>query len=249
MRIHQGNRSCWLIWAALFGLFTVLMGRTATAFCGLENSGATARPHPSTIRLWQSSSPATEQYYSDFERAVECACATGLCAEAEVTRLANVLEGCEGCYFYTTDADDCQQEMVDRQDVADILRLQANLYNRQVYLENANVFCERIFELRKNMADNESNEILQRMDRAVTCATQPGTADSVKELQTLADDLESYTGCLIDDDDCEQEKIDRQDVADILRMEANLQLRQVYLQNANSFKEAVEEAQTNKDAL
>lgn len=175
----------------------------------------------------------------EFERAVECASNAGLCKVDELNRLADELEAFQGCFF--EDAEDCEQEEVDRQDVADILRMDAALQLRQVYLNNVNLFKERVDEARDTIED-ERDEVLQTMERAIECASEAGLCKD-EELNSLADDLEAFKGCLIEDD-CEQEQVDRQDVVDILRMDSALQLRQVYLKNVNLFKEAVEAAQT-----
>lgn len=169
----------------------------------------------------------------DFERAIECASETGFCKVEELNRLAGVLEAFQGCLV----DEDCEQEQIDRQDVADILRQDVALQLRQVYLENVNLFKERVEEAREKEG---LGEVMQTMVRAIECASKPGLCND-DELNRLADQLEAYKGCLVEEDG-EQEMIDRQDVVDILRMASALQLRQVYLKNVNLFKERVEEA-------
>ena len=169
----------------------------------------------------------------EFERAIECASECGLCKDDELTRLADILEAFDGCL----NQKDCEQELIDRKDVAEILRAMAALQLRMVYLENVNLFKERIEELK----DEEGlGHVMETMVRAVECASKPGLCKDY-ELDRLADELEAYKGSLLEQDG-EQEMIDRQDVADILRMQSALQLRQVYLENANLFKERVDEA-------
>ena len=60
----------------------------------------------------------------------------------------------------------------------------------------------------------------------------------------LAEELESYQGSFFEKDDelRAKEASDRQDMADVLRKEAELKLRLDYLKNGNLFKEDVEEA-------
>jgi hypothetical protein len=64
----------------------------------------------------------------------------------------------------------------------------------------------------------------------------------VEEMLQLADELEEYQGCFFEENvhDCEKEKMDRMDVADLLRLEAEVLLRRDYFVNANLFKENVE---------
>lgn len=171
----------------------------------------------------------------EFERAIACACEPGLCKDDELYNLANLLEAYDHCLVPD---DDCEQEKVDRQDVVDILRADAALQLRLVYLKDVNIFKERVEEL-KNKEDKPA--AVETMIRAVECASTPGLSKDSSELNQLADALEKFKGCL-DEDDGDQERVDRQDVVDILRMQSSLQLRQVYLQNVNIFKERVEEA-------
>ena len=65
--------------------------------------------------------------------------------------------------------------------------------------------------------------------RAVECAEHFGVCDA-DEMVTLADKLDDIEGCVYEDgvqakDVCEKEIQDRKDVADTLRMGAELQLR------------------------
>jgi len=85
-------------------------------------------------------------------------------------------------------------------------------------------------------AVNEDNQVLQKLNWAIEqCALGPGKC-SDRENEELADSLESFNVCLNKQKDCEQEQIDRQDVADILRMEAE------HLNSINLFKERLEES-------
>jgi hypothetical protein len=83
----------------------------------------------------------------------------------------------------------------------------------------------------------------ERFGRAVECSEKYGLCN-VDELLELAEELDSYQGCFFEDKEFLQEKEikDRSDVADILRLEAELALRHDYLKNANLFKANVDEA-------
>jgi len=204
----------------------LLLANLSTAF-------RLAAPRRHVVFLQTKTSTTTAlnlNHCQEFERAIECAAETGLCKDDELIQLADGLEKCVGCLM----DDDCEQEMVDRQDVADILRMDAALQLRLVYLNNANLFKERVEEARDN---GKLGPVMEQMERAIECACKPGLC-KVEELNTLADEIGAYKGCL-NEEDGDQEKVDRQDVVDILRMDAALQLRQVYLQNVNLFRERV----------
>ena len=86
----------------------------------------------------------------------------------------------------------------------------------------------------------------QEFHRAIDCATEPGLCE-VEELMKLADDLERHgEECFFEKEEdtaaCEKEKDDRLDVASLLRLEAEVLLREDYLDNANLFKENVDQA-------
>eukprot|EP00977_Amphora_coffeiformis_P030244 scaffold45609_cov214-Amphora_coffeaeformis.AAC.1 len=207
---------------------------------------------------------SSSHYYDpnqdDLQRSIECATTTGLCPDDELIRLAELLESYDECLGSSSDADDdCEQERVDRQDVADILRADAALQLRLVYLNNANAFKERVEELVAQSDGNNNNPVLETMARAVACASKPGLSTDSAELDRLAEALESYEGEslisrmqqreVVNEQDDEQEIVDRQDVADILRMQSSLVLRQVYLQNVNLFKERVDALVTTDQAI
>jgi len=83
----------------------------------------------------------------------------------------------------------------------------------------------------------------ERFERAVKCGEHYDLCD-VDELNDLADELESYQGSFFEQEDNlrDKETKDREDLADLLRKEAELKLRQDYLKNANLFKQDVDEA-------
>jgi len=80
-----------------------------------------------------------------FERAVECSRKYELCAVDELTDLADELESYQGSFF-ETDETLRAKEVQDREDLADVLRKQAELKLRQDYLENANLFLHDVEE-------------------------------------------------------------------------------------------------------
>ena len=89
----------------------------------------------------------------------------------------------------------------------------------------------------------------QQFHRAVDCAQDPSLCN-VDEMLQLADELEKYDQCFFESEmdpvACEKEKMDRMDVADLLRLEAEVVLRGDYLYNANLFAEDVEQARLKK---
>ncbi len=75
----------------------------------------------------------------------------------------------------------------------------------------------------------EPHRAAEDFGRAIECAEHFGMCDA-DEMATLADKLDDIEGCVYEDgvqakDVCEKEIQDRKDVADTLRMGAELQLR------------------------
>mmetsp|Transcript_27378 Transcript_27378/g.59427 ORF Transcript_27378/g.59427 Transcript_27378/m.59427 type:complete len:180 (-) Transcript_27378:252-791(-) len=78
-----------------------------------------------------------------FGRAVECAETFGLCDPDECAKLATQLEDFEGC-VYEDGKEACDKEIQDRKDVAETLRMAAELQLRMNYLQKANLFAEDV---------------------------------------------------------------------------------------------------------
>jgi hypothetical protein len=95
---------------------------------------------PATARFFSTMRLHAVEYPKSFQRAVECSEKFGLCGVDELLQLADELESYEECYFEEGQSA-CEKEEMDRQDVADILRLEAELSLRQDYLKNANLFA------------------------------------------------------------------------------------------------------------
>ena len=104
--------------------------------------------------------------------------------------------------------------------------------------------------LMTRIKDNPMEYPKAEFERAVQCSGQFGLCD-IDELQKLADQLEQYQGCFFEDKHdnwlCEKEEADRSDVAEVLRLQAELRLRMDYLQKANLFKEDVEESRCEQE--
>ena len=84
---------------------------------------------------------------------------------------------------------------------------------------------------------------LDELVRAVDCASHFGKC-SVEDLHSLADTVEAMgdaTECVFENaaDLCDKEAADRVDVAELLRLQAELQLGMEYLEKANLFKHEV----------
>ena len=83
---------------------------------------------------------------------------------------------------------------------------------------------------------------LDDLVRAVDCASHFGKC-SVEDLHALADKVDAAADtCLYETNDpalCDKEEQDRVDVAELLRLQAELQLGMEYLEKANLFKEDV----------
>jgi hypothetical protein len=79
-------------------------------------------------------------YPPEFYRAVECANRQGLCDADELLGLASELEKYnDSCFFEfqkaEDDDDDCEKEILDRLDVADLLRAEGELQQRRNAVE------------------------------------------------------------------------------------------------------------------
>ncbi|CAB9524878.1 expressed unknown protein [Seminavis robusta] len=80
--------------------------------------------------------------------------------------------------------------------------------------------------------------------RAIELAEDPDVVD-IDEMLRLADELEKYDECFFENGDeaaCEKEKMDREDLAGLLRLQTEVLLREDYLEKANLFKHDVEQA-------
>jgi len=88
----------------------------------------------------------------------------------------------------------------------------------------------------------------EEFERAVECAGTFGVC-SVDELLKLADELDEYQGCFFEKSEANRDKesIDRSDVADVLRLQSELLLRQQYLKNANIFNDDVQKNRLQKE--
>mmetsp|Transcript_32600 Transcript_32600/g.79094 ORF Transcript_32600/g.79094 Transcript_32600/m.79094 type:complete len:153 (+) Transcript_32600:132-590(+) len=78
--------------------------------------------------------------------------------------------------------------------------------------------------------------------RAIECAE--GSSCSMEELETLAADLEDVEGCKFEEEaeNCDREVQDRLDVAHMLRLRIELQLRMDYLKKENLFASDVQKS-------
>lgn len=96
----------------------------------------------------------------NFERAVECGEKYGLCDVEELDRLAEELEFYHGSFFEKS-PELQEKEIQDRKDLAEVLRLEAELLRRQDYLKKANLFKEdvKVFHDMK-----ERDEFVENLD-------------------------------------------------------------------------------------
>ena len=97
----------------------------------------------------------------NFERAVECSQSYGLCDVDELLTLAEDLESHQGAFFESEERLRAK-EIKDRLDLAEVLRMEAELSLRHDYLEKANLFKEDVLE---NHFMKEREEFLDLMGR------------------------------------------------------------------------------------
>lgn len=81
-----------------------------------------------------------------FYRAVECAEHIGYCDLDQMEQLIRELEEMNGNLFENTE-ELKEKEINDRQDVADVLKLQGELLCRMDYLQGANLFVQDVHEI------------------------------------------------------------------------------------------------------
>ena len=93
-----------------------------------------AAQQPVTKPSGSSTSSLSAVINKDFGRAVECAEQFGLCEAGEMVELADKLDDIEGCVYEdgVQAKDVCEKEIQDRKDVADTLRMGAELQLRCV---------------------------------------------------------------------------------------------------------------------
>ena len=86
-------------------------------------------------------------YFDDWVRAVDCASKFGICDVTELHELADKVEaGSDECTFEGNSKELCDKEIQDRKDVAELLRLQAELQLGMDYLEKANLFAHDVMD-------------------------------------------------------------------------------------------------------
>lgn len=86
-------------------------------------------------------------YSEDWVRAVDCASHFGRCDVTELHDLADKVEaGSDECVFQGDTKTLCDKEIEDRKDVAELLRLQAELQLGMDYLEKANLFAHDVMD-------------------------------------------------------------------------------------------------------
>ena len=112
---------------------------SAAAFC--------VQSKPSTRPVRALHSTNSDSKMETFERAVECAENFGFCDLDSLEELADDLEKFKGNFFeHGEDSVVMNKEIQDRNDVAEVLRLQGELRLRMEYLEDANLFAGDVHE-------------------------------------------------------------------------------------------------------
>jgi len=99
------------------------------------------------VRLFAEKTTTPDQvitYFEDLEKAVDCAETFGKCNIDLLHELAEKVDaGSDTCMWETTQ-ELCQKEIDDRKDLADVLRLQAELRLRMEYLDTSNLFVDNV---------------------------------------------------------------------------------------------------------
>ena len=92
--------------------------------------------------------PSGMTYFEDLVQAVKAATHFGMCDSDKLHELADKVEqGADTCVFEVeTDQELCQKEIDDRIDVAQVLRLQAELQLRMEAIEGSSLFAGDILD-------------------------------------------------------------------------------------------------------
>ena len=99
-------------------------------------------------------------YPKEFERAVKCAERYGTCDVDELEKLADELESYQGSFFEETE-ENREKEVVDRQDIVEILRMEKELKRRQKKLKDSNLFVKDVEDAHNS---NKRDEYMELMD-------------------------------------------------------------------------------------
>lgn len=103
----------------------------------------------------------------EFHRAIECAKdhEQGMCDVEELLRLADELEQYDGCMIdwkvemsRSSIEADCEKEMMDRLDIADLLRTEGEILERRSTIEFSNLFKE---EVEEDERKNKNKDIIE----------------------------------------------------------------------------------------
>ena len=134
-----------------------------------------------------------------------------------------------------------------------MLLMMADAFHSSLVLPQSARPLSRVITQENPSSDNSNKwSYPPEFHRAIECAKDEGLC-GVDELLRLADELEQYTGCMVDwevdmtkeseavGDDCEKEMMDRLDIADLLRTEGEMVGRRDTIEFSNLFKEKVEE--------
>ena len=106
------------------------------------------------LTLVKESSSSTHHELERFERALECAEKFGSCDIEQMEELAKELDEFHGSLL-TQNPSMMKKENSDRKDVAQVLRLQAELRLRMEYLNGANLFASEIHELEDSYPEHQ----------------------------------------------------------------------------------------------
>jgi hypothetical protein len=89
-------------------------------------------------------SPQVVSYFDDWVEAIDCASQFGTCDIETLEKLADKVRAGDGCTFETENTEACDQERVDRQRLAEMLHLQAQLRQQMDDLEVTNAFVRYV---------------------------------------------------------------------------------------------------------
>lgn len=115
----------------------------------------TVQKGPST-RIELNAKSSSSRDFETMERALDCAEKFGVCDLDQMEELANELEQMNGNYFEKPSASSSdlgetmtlsEKEIADRNDLAEVLKMQSELRLRMEYLHDANLFAKDVHDM------------------------------------------------------------------------------------------------------
>jgi hypothetical protein len=132
-----------------FLLATFLLISSANGFQHYPSRASAIVPCSSFSYVWRLASNHGDNYLNDdLELACQAVTEFGLCDPVELAGLADKVEaGVDSCVFHQVDTPElCEKEIQDRKDVAEVLRMQAELQLRMEAIRGSSLFASDVLD-------------------------------------------------------------------------------------------------------